>query len=284
MSSTAAAPLSLLGDDVRRLDRDRFLTVLFAPSARREALFGLYAFNIELSQVASQVREPLLGRIRLQWWADNLDAIGRGEAAQPHPVLLALAASIGRQERSLQRCLLSVRARERDLEAEPFADLPSFLAYAGDTAGAITAAALEILGVPADLAAAAGLPAGTAFAIAGLLRSVAYAAGQGRLLLPRDLLDSCGIPPEDVLSGRAGAKLAAVVRPLCEEARRCLGQARRLRRDIPRSAISALLVARLADGYLTALAGVGHDVSAGRWAERRGGVAGLTWAWMSKAY
>jgi len=283
MSSAAAAPLSPLGEDVRRLDRDRFLTALFAPSSRRDALFGLYAFNIHLSQVASQVREPLLGRIRLQWWADSLEAIVRGEVVPPHPVLTALADSVGRRDSVLERCLRSVRARERDLEIEPFADLSALLAYAGDTAGEITAAALEILGVPADLAAAAGRPAGTAFAIAGLLRSVAYAAGQGRLLLPRTMLEQAHILPADVLAGRAGAGLA-VVRPLVDEAGQCLRQARRLRRHVPRAAVSPLLVARLADGYLTALARGGYDLRLRPWAERRGGVAGLLWARLTGAF
>jgi phytoene synthase len=276
MPSAAAASLSLLGEEVRRLDRDRFLTVLFAPANHREELFGLYAFNLQLSQVASQVREPLLGRIRLQWWADSLQA-GAG-TVPPHPVLAALAGSIARRASVLERCLRSVRARERDLEAEPFADLAAFLAYAGDTAGEITAAALEILGVPADLASAAGRPAGTAFAIAGLLRSVAFAAGQGRLLLPRTLLDLAGIPPDDVLAGRAGPGLAAAVRPLVDEADQCLRQARRLRRDIPRRALSPLLVARLADGSLTALARNGDDLVSPNWMAWRAGVARLFWA------
>jgi phytoene synthase len=38
----ALSPMAAL---VRRHDRDRYQTELFAPSAAREALFALYAFN-----------------------------------------------------------------------------------------------------------------------------------------------------------------------------------------------------------------------------------------------
>ncbi len=37
--------LSALGAEVRRFDRERYLAALFAPAAKREALFVLYAFN-----------------------------------------------------------------------------------------------------------------------------------------------------------------------------------------------------------------------------------------------
>jgi len=40
---------------VRRVDPDRYLTALFAPPARREALFTLYAFNHELARAREVV-------------------------------------------------------------------------------------------------------------------------------------------------------------------------------------------------------------------------------------
>src|SRR6202045_4412867 len=59
---------------VRRHDRDRFQTVLFAPAARREALFALYAFNYEIARVRESVTEPMLGRLRLEWWREIIAA------------------------------------------------------------------------------------------------------------------------------------------------------------------------------------------------------------------
>jgi phytoene synthase len=60
--------LSAVAELVRRHDRDRYMTALFAPAARREALFALYAFNYEIARVREAVTQPTLGQIRLQWW------------------------------------------------------------------------------------------------------------------------------------------------------------------------------------------------------------------------
>ena len=79
---------------VRRHDRDRFQTVLFAPAAHREALFALYAFNYEIARVRESVTQPMLGQIRLQWWRENIAAAFEGSAIRHHPVAEALTAAI----------------------------------------------------------------------------------------------------------------------------------------------------------------------------------------------
>ena len=72
MSSTR---LSYCADQVRRQDRERYLTALFAPAGRREDLFALYAFNLEVAKTAEVVSEAMVGRIRLQWWREAIEEI-----------------------------------------------------------------------------------------------------------------------------------------------------------------------------------------------------------------
>src|ERR1700752_4314564 len=79
---------------VRRHDRDRFQTVLFAPAARREALFALYAFNYEIARVRERVTEPTLGRIRLEWWRETIAAAFEGGPVRDHFVAQPLTATI----------------------------------------------------------------------------------------------------------------------------------------------------------------------------------------------
>ena len=57
---------------VREADRDRYLATLFAPAEHRDALFALYAFNVEIARVRELAREPMPGEIRLQWWREVL--------------------------------------------------------------------------------------------------------------------------------------------------------------------------------------------------------------------
>ena len=70
--ANSEAALSYCGQEVRKYDKDRFLTALFAPADRREALFALYAFNLEIAKTREVVTEPVLGQIRLQWWYDAI--------------------------------------------------------------------------------------------------------------------------------------------------------------------------------------------------------------------
>src|ERR1700739_440445 len=92
--SAKADRLSPVAALVRRHDRDRFQTVLFAPAARREALFALYAFNSEIARVRERVTQPTLGRIRLEWWRENIAAAFEGGPVRHHPVVELLSAAI----------------------------------------------------------------------------------------------------------------------------------------------------------------------------------------------
>src|SRR6202049_713917 len=92
--SARADRLSPVAPLVRPHARDRCQTVLFAPAARREALFALYAFNYEIARVRESVTEPMLGQIRLQWWRENIAAAFEGGPVRHHPVVEALTGSI----------------------------------------------------------------------------------------------------------------------------------------------------------------------------------------------
>ena len=89
-----AAGLSRPGAIVRRHDRDRYQTALFAPSDRREALFALYAFNYEVARVREAVTTPMLGQIRLQWWREVIEAAYSGGPARRHEVVTPLVTAI----------------------------------------------------------------------------------------------------------------------------------------------------------------------------------------------
>src|SRR5215831_19928675 len=85
--SAKADRLSSVAALVQRHDRDRYQTVLFAPAAHREALFALYAFNYEIARVRESVTEPILGRMRLQWWRENIAAAFEGNTIRHQPVV-----------------------------------------------------------------------------------------------------------------------------------------------------------------------------------------------------
>jgi len=81
--------LAYCAELVRQADRDRFVASLFAPAEKREALYGLYAFNAEIARVREAAHAALPGEIRLQWWSDVI-AGERGGEARANPVAAAL--------------------------------------------------------------------------------------------------------------------------------------------------------------------------------------------------
>jgi NADH dehydrogenase [ubiquinone] 1 alpha subcomplex assembly factor 6 len=256
----AELELSYCAQEVRAHDPERYLTALFAPADRREALFALYAFNLEVARAREQVREPMMGLLRLQWWRD---AVGEIYAGRPraHEVVRALAAAVAAH--SLDRAMFErlLDARERDMEPEPPTDLAALRVYAEGSAATLVELALAALGKPSATVGEAGRGVGIAWALTGLLRALPFHAAQRRLYLPAALLAEAGVKPELLFDRReAPPALRQVVRAVALEAGRALADARRLKSRVPRRFQSALLPATLAAGHLRRLAAAGYDV------------------------
>jgi NADH dehydrogenase [ubiquinone] 1 alpha subcomplex assembly factor 6 len=255
-----SSALSELGRMVRRHDRDRFLTTLFAPAAERQALLALYAFNHEVAKTREVVSEPMLGRIRLQWWRDSLGQIYAGTPARRHEVVGPLAAAIERRALTRGHFDALIDARERDLEDAPPESLTALEAYAESSSAPLVLLALEALGERSDAARAAGRAVGIAYALTGLLRAVPFHARARRLYLPRALCQSAGLEIDrGLFELRSTPALPQVVAPVAARAAFHLEEARALSPDVPRAALPALLPAVLARADLARLARAGYD-------------------------
>jgi len=254
--------LSYSAAQVRRDDNDRYLTALHAPAARREALFALYAFNIEIAKTRETVSEPMIGQIRLQWWREAIDEAYAGKV-RDHAVLHPLAAAIEAYDLSRGHFVALIDAREFDLTDEPPQTLDALIEYVRQSSSTLMHLALEILGARNGAAHDAAEPIGIAWGLTGLLRAAAFHARAKRQYLPEALMREAGADHADLFDLRGSPALAAVAREIAEEAHRQLSAGRAHHRDIPRAAISALLPAVLADLYLKGLAQYDHDLFAG---------------------
>lgn len=277
--------LSPVADLVRRHDRDRYLTALFAPADRREALMALYAFNHEVAKTRESVTEAMLGRIRLQWWREGLDAAYGGGPVRQHEVMVPLADAIRRFGLTRDEFKRLIDARELDLAAEPPATLAALEAYCADSSGRLQALALEILGVRDAEATAVGREVGTAYALTGLLRAIPFHARARRLYIPADLSQEVGLDLGTLFELKPTPALAAAAQRLAGRAQAHLAAARARARSIPQAALPALLPARLAAVYLRALERGRFDVLDPRLALPRGGNGlRLAWAALTRRY
>ena len=212
--------------------------MLFAPVARQEALFALYAFNYEIARARESVTQPMLGQIRLQWWRENIAAAFEGGGIRQHPVVEAITATI--REFGLTRDHFDglIDARETDLADEPPASLAALEEYAESTSATLVYVALEVLGMHEPAAREAGLHVGVAYSLAGLLRAMPF---RERQIIPADIPTPYGVTTV------AAAGL------------RHLQAARALRNRIPRSALPALLPAIIAQQSLARLKQAGNN-------------------------
>jgi NADH dehydrogenase [ubiquinone] 1 alpha subcomplex assembly factor 6 len=248
------SPLAAL---LRRHDRDRYQTALFAPAGRREGLFALYAFNYEIARVRESVTQPMLGQIRLQWWREVVDAAFHGAPPRHYEVAAPLAAAI--REFVLNRSHFDrlIDTRGRDLDDEPPADLAALEDYAEGTSATLFYLALGVLGVEEPAALAAARESGIGYALAGLLRALPFHARAGRCYIPADIAARVGLDPAAYGGLRDSAALRAATAQIAEAGAGHLQRARRYRREVPRSALAALLPCVVADRFLGRLQRVG---------------------------
>ena len=251
--------LSAVAAIVRRHDRDRFQTALFAPAARREALFALYAFNYEIARVREAVTQTTLGQIRLEWWRETIAAAYDGGPVRQHEVAEPLTIAIRSFILSRVHFERLIEGRGGDLEDDPPATMVALEDYAEATSAPLVHLALELLGAATADAVAAGREIGIGYALTGLLRALPFRTGVARPILPADLAAQHGLDPFDYARARDRPALQAVAAAIAAAADHHLQLARTRRRAMPRRALPALLPAVVASGSLTRLRRAGCD-------------------------
>jgi phytoene synthase len=222
---------------VRRHDPDRFLTALFAPADKRDALLTLYAFNHELARAREVASEPMLALIRLQWWREVVEG-----TRKRHDVATPLSDAIATGQLVPSDLLELIEARE--VEAEPAIEtLDAWRAWLRAGAGGLAVAAARLLGCPDPERAR---PLGAAYGVSGVVRTVRPLAARGRCLLPADLLARHGLSPEAVTQAPDASAVAAVLRAVVTEGRAMLAAGTPVRSSRPwiAAVLPAVLAAR----------------------------------------
>jgi phytoene synthase len=206
---------------VREAARDRYLATLFAPAKKRDALFALYAFDLEISRVRDLSHEPMPGEIRLQWWREMLLGERAAEAAA-NPVAAALSETIKDYNLSGERLADLVEAHRFDIYNEPMPDFEGLRSYALRTAGVMFQLAALILGDDNAASAGAGVEAGEAQTIANVLAFLPRHAARRQLYVPLEVLRHYRAEPDDLFAMRATPELRAALAELRLRARRSL--------------------------------------------------------------
>ena len=114
-SAPDSAHAYVLGE-VRTADRDRFLAALFAPEPQRRGLLALLAFDHELSRTRSVTREPMLARIRLEWWREAVAEAAGQDKPRAQPIVESLSETLRRHRLPKQAFEDLIDAREEEVD------------------------------------------------------------------------------------------------------------------------------------------------------------------------
>jgi phytoene synthase len=237
-------------------DRDAWLACLFAPRETRGQLHALYAFALEIGSVRDRTTQPLLGEMRLRWWADSLEASTQLDAAggaRAHPVADALVDTIERHALPHAELLDFIDAHIFDLYDDAMETLEDLEAYCDRGAARLMRLSAQVLAGAGNVVAEPFNEAGAALGLTKILRDLPKQAAAGQLFAPRALLARCGAAESDMRSGAATPAVRSALSELreCAHAHYIAAQATAKEAGAARA---ALLPAALVPIYLDAMA------------------------------
>ncbi|AGF75640.1 phytoene/squalene synthase family protein [Bartonella vinsonii] len=200
------ASLPYCFDILRATDRDRYISVLFAPKKKRRALAALYAFNGEIARIRETVHDPLIGEIRLRWWYDSI-ADDKMQNSQNNPILSDLFTAITLFNLPRKAFIRYCDAQILDLYHNPITTLHDLEFYCSETASIILQLSCQILAAEAaqdftDIYKCGGIVQG----FSGILRLLSFMQSRYQYYLPTDMLKAVGVNREDLESHRVNDK------------------------------------------------------------------------------
>ncbi len=227
MSIDACAELVKAGDP------DRYLSVMAAPVAARDRLLVLYAFNLEVARAPWASKEEMIAEMRLQWWLDTINEIFEGNVRH-HEVVAPLAEVIAKYNLSQALFVELIEARRFDIYREGHSDVPAFNTYINATSGSLMRLAAISLGAE-DSACVADF--GYGVGVANLWRALPALYAAGRHPVPL----TCTLDRNAVAGGEVPDNLSDTLREVSANALSKVQSARKLRKQVSKSALPALL-------------------------------------------
>ncbi len=238
----------------RAFEIDRYLVALLAPAAAREDLIALAAFAGEIARIPLFVTEPMMGRIRLQWWREMLENGTDGG----NPIAGAIISAANRHGFEISELIRFIDAHEATLDEAPFADDQALRAHFAATEGVLLRCAAKVLGPgfdPGDKPHSEAVVAATnAYGLARLVAELPVTLAAGHVLIPADRLSANHLSPTTVHAAAAGntPQWRALLGDLCGEARRFNQGSQATLAALPRTHRSLLYHLALVEPYLQA--------------------------------
>ena len=194
-----------------------YYSFLFLPPERRRAITALYAFCREVDDIADEVSDVAIARVKLAWWRTEVANLFAGHPQ--HPVTKALAPFVATCGLDAARMNEIIDGMEMDLTHHRYPDFESLKLYCHRVAGVVGQLSASCFGFsnPSTLEYAESL--GLAFQLTNIIRDVGEDARRDRIYLPQDEMARFGVTSEDLLARRGGENFVKLMQFQAERAR-----------------------------------------------------------------
>ena len=214
MNGISPSDLDHCTEIVRRLDRDLYLTNLFLPEQFRSPVLVLQAYYLTLADIGNQVREPMPGEIRLQWWRDVISGSRKSEA-MGNPLSLSLLSVVKTYQLPHEALATMIDACAINLYQDPMPDTHSLEAYCGETTGLLFQLSCQIVaGEPMPDAANACGHGGVVRTIVSILSQLPRHRQRRQCFIPADILNNNGYSEAEYFAGEQSSQSKAATTAL----------------------------------------------------------------------
>ncbi len=210
-------------------------------TARREAMFAIYAFCREVDDIADGVDAPDVKLSKLDGWRTEIDRVHDGSPI--FPTARALVAPM--REYALRRADFHavIDGMEMDVGDGIVApDMAELELYCRRVAGAVGLLSIRAFGGASGRAEEFAIELGAALQLTNILRDLEQDAAIGRLYLPRELLETHGVAVTEPRRVLADPGLPEVCEELVDIVRRPFAAAQGALRESPARALRPAVV------------------------------------------
>ena len=171
----------------------------FLPKERRHAIFTVYAFCREVDDIADGDDPIEVKRAALDDWRQEIDRLYQGNPTKPTSRALKDAIRLFNLDRDALLAVIDGMQMDVDgpVVAPTMADLEL---YCARVAGAVGRLCVRIFGEPGDAGQRTAERLGLALQLTNILRDLEEDARDGRLYLPKELLEAQGIQSRDPMT------------------------------------------------------------------------------------
>lgn len=167
----------------------------FLEPERRRAITALYAFCREVDDVVDDCREPSVARAKLDWWREEVERMFQNEPR--HPISRALSPHLAPFDLSQEYFEEIIDGMQMDLDYDAYPDFATLSLYCYRAASVVGLLSARIFGFSDRRTLKYAHDLGMALQLTNILRDVHEDAVRGRVYIPLDELERCGVKPEE---------------------------------------------------------------------------------------